>query len=110
MPMPSWERTVCRRHASFRSGKSARKCAPHFLHIIAPEALQELPDLELVRPNPLHGRQCAMQDMIQPAVLICPLDRNHVEWLLHHADACRIPLWVRTDLARALLGDIEALR
>src|SRR5204862_7585699 len=72
--------------------------------------LDELPDREVLRRDPVEGRESAAEHVILTAELPRALDRADVGRVLDHADECRVAPRVAADRAEILLGEVEAAR
>src|SRR5438105_15900174 len=56
------------------------------------DARDELRDLQIVRPDPVHGRDRAVKHVVHTLVLAGPLDREHIERLLDDAHALGVAI------------------
>ena len=54
------------------------------------DALLQAVDLDVGRPDAVHGRDEATQHMVQPMVLVGVLDAHHVLDVLDHADGAGV--------------------
>jgi hypothetical protein len=53
--------------------------------------------------------ECTAEHVVEPAVLVRPLDRDQVDRLLDHADDRPVAARVLADRAELLLGEVPAL-
>ena len=65
-------------------------------------------DPDVVRANVIHGRQHAVQDVIDAVILAAALEREHIARLRHDADSTLVALRRGADGARLLIGEILA--
>ena len=49
-----------------------------------------------------------MEDVVQALELASPLQGEHVEGLLHHAQPTTVPTWIAADRAERSVADVEA--
>jgi hypothetical protein len=63
----------------------------------------------VLRLDSVERRKGAAEDVVEAAVLVCSLDRDHVDGLLDHADGAAVAPPVRADRAELLLGQVAAL-
>src|SRR4029078_2825138 len=70
--------------------------------------LQQLADAQLVRPDAVDRRDRPVEDVVEALELPGPLQGEHVERLLDHAQARRVAARVATDRAERLVADVEA--
>ena len=64
-------------------------------------ALEQLADPQALRADPVHRADRPVQDVVAAPPLAGPLDREHVEGLLDHAQAARVATRVPADRALA---------
>ena len=75
-------------------------------HRPAGDAVQQLPDPDVVRPHVVEGRDDTMEHMVHTAVLPCPLHGHHIPRLCDHADGGMVPAVVVTDGAHRQVREI----
>ncbi len=76
----------------------------HFPHAAFAHSFQEGADAEVRRPNPVDGRNCAHQNVVEAPVLVNGLQGEHVPRLLDHADERPVPGRVGADRAGINVG------
>ena len=69
---------------------------------------QQLGDLQVLGVDPVDRREGAAEHVVEAAVLVGALDRDHVGGLLDHADRRAVAVGVRADPAERALGEVEA--
>ncbi len=72
------------------------------------DARQELADLEPLRADAVDGADGAVEHVVAAAELAGPLDGQHVERLLDHAQADVLAARVAADRAQGRVADVEA--
>lgn len=67
---------------------------------------------QLVGSDAIHGREGAVQHVVQPVILAAALQGQHISGLLDHADEAAVAQGIRADRARLLAGihDVQADR
>ena len=70
---------------------------------------QQLGDLQVLGVDPVDRREGAAEHVVEAAVLVGALDRDHVGRLLDHADRRPVAVGVGADPAARPLGEVEAL-
>ena len=64
--------------------------------------------LEVGRPDAVHGRDDAAQHVVEAAILARVLDGEHAAYVFHHADGRGVAQRVGTDVAHVRVGDVVA--
>ena len=70
---------------------------------------QQLGDLQVLGVDPVDRREGAAEHVVEAAVFVGALDRDHVGRLLDHADRRPVAVRVGADPAERALGEVEAL-
>src|SRR5262249_6019329 len=78
-----------------------------FLHLARLEADKQLLQPQVLRANPLHRVEDAMEDVVTTTEA-GPFEREDVEGLFDHADHRRVAARVSAEEAWVLLSDIQA--
>lgn len=73
-------------------------------------AAEQLPNMNILRANARHGRNCSMQHMIHAMEFLRPFIRRHISGVLHHHNHRMVALRVRADGADFLLCQVAADR
>ena len=74
----------------------------------SPTRRDQLGDPQVLRVDPVDRREGAAEDVVEAAVLVGPLDRDHVTGLLDHADHRGVAGRVLADPAARPLREVEA--
>src|SRR5258705_4081605 len=82
----------------------------NLLHLGVGGALDQTPDVEALRPDPIERRQVTAEDMIDGVRDPGPLERPQVADLLDHDDQRAIAARILTDGTRAQRIDAAARR
>ena len=77
-------------------------------HLGVARAGDQLGDLQVLRVDPVDRRERPAEHVVEPAVLVSALDRDHVGGLLDDTDRGAVPARVLADLAARALGEVEA--
>ena len=75
------------------------------LHRPVRQASQELPDAELVRPHPVDGRECSLEDVVDPAELPAAFHREDIQGRLDNTELAAISLRVGADRAELAFAE-----
>ena len=78
------------------------------LGVLIRDALHQLANADIVRPDVPHGRQRAVQHMVQALVFLGSLERDHVARLRDHADGLLVACLIRADRAGLAVRQILA--
>ena len=70
---------------------------------------QQLVDPQVLGLDAVERRERAAEDVVEAAVLVGPLERDHVDGLLDDADDGAVAARVEADRAELLLGQVAAL-
>ena len=73
------------------------------------DAAQQLVDPQVLGLDAVERRERAAEDVVEAAVLVRPLERDHVDGLLDDADDGAVAARVEADRAELLLGQVAAL-
>ena len=73
------------------------------------DPLQQLVDPQVLGLDAVERRERAAEDVVEAAVLVRPLERDHVDGLLDDADDGAVAARVEADRAELLLGQVAAL-
>src|SRR5579862_3273426 len=73
------------------------------------DAAEQLVDPQVARLDAVDRAQRAAEHVVEAAVLVCALERDHVDRLLDDADRRMVAPRVEADRTRLLLGQVSAL-
>src|SRR5205807_3860085 len=74
----------------------------------AADAVEQLADAKVVRPDAVHRRDVPAEHMVTAAELLGAFDRDDVPRFLDHADHRRVALRVAAEVALLAFGNVEA--
>ena len=96
-----------------RGGRLARhvrvRREHHLADLTLGDALEQLVDAQVLRLDPVERRERAAEHVVEAAVLVGALERDHVDGLLDDADDRAVAAGVEADPAELLLGQVAAL-
>src|SRR6266511_2003343 len=81
----------------------------NLLHAVPLDPSDQLVDAQVLGVDAVDRGERAAEDVVEAAELARPLDREEVDWLLHHADERVVASRVPADRARLFLCEIAAL-
>ena len=97
------------RYAAVASPGHRRVRREHDLLDAVADPLDEPADAQVAGLDAVERRERAAEHVVEPAVLVRPLEREHVDGLLDDADDRAVAPRVRADAAELLLGQVAAL-
>src|SRR5439155_17425142 len=79
------------------------------LEPVSLDTTKQLVDPQVLGLDAVERRERAAEDVVEPAILVCPLDGDQVDRLLDDADDRSVATGVLADRAELFLGQIPAL-
>ena len=74
------------------------------LDTIRADAVEETFDPQVAGLDAVERRERAAEDVVEAAILVSPLEREHIDWLLDHADDRAVPARVGAHATELPLG------